>query len=385
MKNTVLSDFTKVFTVIPDSLTKVKSSSYLESGKYAVVDQGKDLIAGYTNTPPTVDEYSLPVIVFGDHTRAVKYVDFPFAAGADGTQILKPSPLAIPKYCFYLVMNAVAKIPSKGYARHFGELKKMPFPIPSPEKQHEIVKRLDRAFAEIDLLRENLDSMESLINECDASLLGKSLGSNIGKLGGYRSSTLGEVTELISRGISPSYLDSAKMSVLNQRCIRDGHVDLNFSRRHDEKAKKVQETKLLQNGDGLINSTGVGTLGRTALFDHPGIGDFTVDSHVTIIRPKSETLDRDYFGLVLRALEHVFVALSTGTSGQTELPREAIKETSITFPENLSDQKDFFNYYNSINFAISEFRKVLIKKRVLAESLCASLLSSAFTEVEEVA
>ena len=71
MKTKVLNDFTKVFTVIPDSQTKVKSSSYLESGKYAVVDQSKELVAGYTNTAPTVNESSLPVIVFGDHTRAV--------------------------------------------------------------------------------------------------------------------------------------------------------------------------------------------------------------------------------------------------------------------------------------------------------------------------
>ena len=152
-KNEVLNDFTKVFTVIPDSKTKIKSSFYLESGKYAVVDQGKDLVAGYTNTAPTVNENSLPVIVFGDHTRAVKYVDFPFTAGADGTQILKPSPMTNPKYSFYLVLHAVSQIPSKGYARHFGELRKMSFPLPSPERQNEIVEKLDSAFVEIELLK----------------------------------------------------------------------------------------------------------------------------------------------------------------------------------------------------------------------------------------
>ena len=179
MKNRVSNDFTKVFTVIPDSQTKVKSSSYLESGKYAVVDQGKDLVAGYTNTSPTVNEDSLPVIVFGDHTRAVKYVDFPFTAGADGTQILKPSSITNPRYGFYLVLHAVNQIPSKGYARHFGELKKMQFPLPSLEKQREIVEKLDSAFAEIDLLEANLKLSDDKTNQLLQSLLSASFAHSV--------------------------------------------------------------------------------------------------------------------------------------------------------------------------------------------------------------
>jgi restriction endonuclease S subunit len=171
MKNSSFSDFSKVFTVLPDSQTKIKSSSYLESGKYAVVDQGIGLVAGYTNTALTVTQDSLPVIVFGDHTRAVKYLDFPFTAGADGTKILQPSPLTNPKYGFYLVLNAVSQIPSKGYARHFGELKKIPFLLPSLERQREIVKKLDAAFAEIDLLEANLGMSDEKANQLMNSIL----------------------------------------------------------------------------------------------------------------------------------------------------------------------------------------------------------------------
>ena len=172
--------FTEIFTVIPDSKSKIKSSSYLESGKYAVVDQGKELIAGYTNTPPTVDENSLPVIVFGDHTRAVKYVDFPFTAGADGTQILKPSSLTNAKYGFYLVLHAVGQIPSKGYARHFGELKKMKFQLPSLEKQQEIVEKLDSAYAEIEILRSQIKTQLVYVDAIGESLLNDAFTQNEG-------------------------------------------------------------------------------------------------------------------------------------------------------------------------------------------------------------
>ena len=147
MKQFPYYDFSELFSVIPDSHSKIKTSSYLQSGKYAVVGQGKETVAGYTNTEPTVDESLLPVVVFGDHTRTVKYIDFPFTAGADGTQILKPSPLLNPKYSFYSVLNSVQRIPSKGYARHFGDLRRIKFQVPSLDLQEKVVEKLDKAFS----------------------------------------------------------------------------------------------------------------------------------------------------------------------------------------------------------------------------------------------
>jgi restriction endonuclease S subunit len=254
----------------------------------------------------------------------------------------------------------------------------------SLEMQREIVEKLDIAFAEIDLLEKNLNSLDSLISQCDFSIIEQILAQNQNQLANQRRATLGDVSELISRGISPSYLDTANTFVLNQRCIRNGSINLDLARRHNEKVKKVQETKLLRDGDGLINSTGVGTLGRTALFKKSGNDEYTVDSHVTIVRPKLEVLNPDYFGLILKALENVFVSLSTGTSGQTELPREAVRETSVTFPMNLADQVAFYEYYSSINYALGESIKSVTKRRSLALDLRRSFLSKAFTQEEAV-
>ena len=106
---------------------------------------------------------------------------------------------------------------------------------------------------------------------------------------------------------------------------------------------------------------------------------------MTIVRPNSKVLDSNYFGLVLRALENIFVSLSTGTSGQTELPREAIKDSAISFPVDLNDQRKFYEYYNSLNLKLIESRKMLSKKRALTATLRASLLSSAFSEQGVVA
>ena len=263
-----------------------------------------------------------------------------------------------------------------------GDMKRIPIPLPTLKMQTEIVEMLDNSFIELDALEEKCDALESLINEYENSILGQILQTKNNEQIGYRSSNLNDVTELISRGISPSYLDSATTVVLNQRCIRNGEVDLSFSRRHDEKSKKVPEAKLLKSGDGLINSTGVGTLGRTALFKNSEDGSFTVDSHVTIVRPKREVLDSNYFGLVLKALESHFVSLSTGTSGQTELPREAIKNTSVYFPVDLDQQRSFSNHFNSVNAILSEFRNSVARRRKLTASLRQSVLSRAFSNKE---
>jgi len=179
-QNVELSEFNKVFTVIPDSKSKIKSSAYLESGKYAVVDQGKQLISGYTNGSSTVDRSMLPVIVFGDHTRAVKYIDFPFTAGADGTQILKPSSSANPRFCFYLVLHAVGQIPSKGYARHFGELKKREFLFPGIAIQNRVVENLDAAFAEIASFKDQVLRRQNAASDLRQSLLSNAVNQALG-------------------------------------------------------------------------------------------------------------------------------------------------------------------------------------------------------------
>lgn len=136
---------------------------------------------------------------------------------------------------------------------------------------------------------------------------------------------LRDVSSLISRGISPAYDDAADGLVINQKCIRDGWLSLAPARRQ---SKKVPEEKMVKEGDVLINSTGVGTLGRVAQVLEP-IGNCTVDSHVSIVRPKENS---GFFGRALLELEDHFAGQGVGSTGQTELSRERIALTSLVIP-----------------------------------------------------
>jgi|PersoiStandDraft_1058852.scaffolds.fasta_scaffold30718_2 type I restriction enzyme S subunit len=114
----------------------IPRSKFQRSGRFPVVDQGQSLIAGFTDEDSAVHREDLPIILFGDHTRAVKYVDFPFAAGADGTKLLRPrSPDLDPRFLYFALL--AIDLPSRGYNRHFGLLRERVFEIPigAPEQR----------------------------------------------------------------------------------------------------------------------------------------------------------------------------------------------------------------------------------------------------------
>jgi len=142
---------------------------------------------------------------------------------------------------------------------------------------------------------------------------------------GWRVCNVGSLASYVSRGLSPAYSDDGPSIVLNQKCIRHQRLSLEPARRQ---RKPIPRSKLLAFGDVLINSTGVGTLGRVAQVYEP-LADCTVDSHVSIVRARDE-VDIDYFGYTLLAQEENFERQGVGATGQTELSRTAIADSELT-------------------------------------------------------
>ena len=152
----------------------------------------------------------------------------------------------------------------------------------------------------------------------------------------WRNVILDNITSLVTRGIAPKYSDDSDQIVINQKCIRNHMIDLSLARKH---TPKTINEKWLQYGDLLINSTGTGTLGRTAqVWFEPK--NLTVDSHVTIARPAKENLIF-YIGLWGISNEKEIESLHTGSTGQTELPRERVKAMELLLPDN--ETLDRFN------------------------------------------
>ena len=141
---------------------------------------------------------------------------------------------------------------------------------------------------------------------------------------------LEQVADVVGRGISPIYIEDDGVLVLNQKCVRDGRVLVEPARRHDALTRSIPSKKLLSGGEILINSTGVGTLGRTAFVGKIDV-PMTADSHVTIVRTKSGFHPR-WLGYAIRNLEPDIEALAIGSTGQTELGRSLVCGLPINVP-----------------------------------------------------
>jgi len=119
---------------------KLQRSDYLPEGRYPVVDQGQSVVAGYCNDERYLCPSELPVVLFGDHTRAVKLVRHSFVVGADGAKVLVPKPGVDAMYLSYLLREL--PIPDLGYSRHMREVKRLVFPIPPSARQREFAQRV---------------------------------------------------------------------------------------------------------------------------------------------------------------------------------------------------------------------------------------------------
>lgn len=143
-----------------------------------------------------------------------------------------------------------------------------------------------------------------------------------------RDQTLGDVAELVTRGQAPRYAEQGFV-VLNQKCVRDGRVWINQARTMSALPKNVE--KVLRRGDILVNSTGQGTLGRVARWTRHEEAA-SVDSHVSIVRVDSSAADPDFVGTLMLDREADIEALAEGTTGQTELRRDALSALPIRLP-----------------------------------------------------
>ncbi|SJZ62316.1 type I restriction enzyme, S subunit [Trichlorobacter thiogenes] len=190
---------------------------------------------------------------------------------------------------------------------------------------------------------------------------------------GWRTSTLGEVSSFLNRGISPKYLETGGVCVLNQKCIRDHRINFESSRRHDEQAKKVGGDRFIQAGDVLVNSTGTGTLGRVAQLREAPPEPTTVDSHVTIVRPIPSKFYPEFFGYMMVVIEDAIKEAGEGCGGQTELARSVLAEKfSVHYPDSISEQQRIVTIldeaFEGIATAKANAEKNLQNARALFES-----------------
>lgn len=153
-------EFDELFDRANTDKQQIQRSEYLESGRFPIVDQGKQIIAGYSNDASKVYR-NIPVIVFGDHTRELKFIDFPFVCGADGTQLLRTTTQLSIRFGYQLLKHL--PLPSLGYSRHMRLLREQVFCIPENRtEQQRVVSVLAAADRVVGLLEKKLAALRDL-------------------------------------------------------------------------------------------------------------------------------------------------------------------------------------------------------------------------------
>lgn len=152
--------FADAFTEVSRGTKKFKQSEYAEIGAHPIVDQGKEAIAGYSDEENGLFT-DVPAIVFGDHTRCVKYVEEPFFAGADGVKILKPKLPGSTRFWWHALR--ATPIEDLGYSRHFKLLKAATFKVVNEARQEEVVACLDGVLEQISYAEDQLTGFDSLV------------------------------------------------------------------------------------------------------------------------------------------------------------------------------------------------------------------------------
>ena len=184
-------------------------------------------------------------------------------------------------------------------------------------------------------------------------------------------SNLSDLVITLTRGAAPSYSDDGEVVVINQKCIRDGQVQV--STPPARRSSRLPSTeRLLVRNDILVNSTGTGTAGRVGLVEVDQ-SVLTIDSHVTVVRVSPEKVDPGFVMLWLHANQHEVERLATGSTGQTEISRLALGNISIPIPER-PDQTRLAFAYMALRAVQASAQESLSRSHLLRSSLLQELI-----------
>lgn len=346
-----------------DSKKKIKQKDYLVKGKLAVVDQGQELIGGYTNDVEKSYSGALPIVIFGDHTRCIKFVDFPFAQGADGVKVLRPKPFYLPK-AFYYALQSV-NIPNLGYRRHFPLFNKFSIPLPPFAEQQRIVDRIESLFAKLDEAKEKAQAVVDSFETRKAAILHKAFTGELTAkwreehgvgMDSWEKKSVGELCISLKYGTAKKSDASGNVVVLRMGNLRQGEIDwsdLAYSNDSDD----IEKYKLFS-GDVLFNRTNSAALvGKTAIYrgEHPAI----YAGYLIKLDYDHDKIIGDYLNYALNTLDAKKYCNSVKTDGvnQSNINAKKIGAYSFNVP-SIPEQKKI----------VSVIQKLLSKEQQAKEA-----------------
>jgi type I restriction enzyme S subunit len=358
-----------------DYTRKVPRRKFLAEGKFPIISQEADFINGYWNDSADLFKISRPVIVFGDHTQVVKYIDFDFVLGADGVKVLLPSNFLSPKFLYYYLQ--AFPVADLGYARHYRLLRALEITYPPLPAQQRIVGLLDEAFAGIATAKANAEKNLQNARALFESHL-HSVFTQHGK--GWKERPLGTLATF-RNGIN--YTKDSKGELVKIVGVKDFKNSFWVSRDNLDNVTvdgKLNESDALKRGDILaVRSNGnLELIGRTLLagdmpekISHSG---FTIRIRLT----NADVLPQYLCHLMkCAATRKLLVEGGTGTNIKS-LNQQTLSALDVPFPP-LAEQKALVAKLESLSTETKCLASIYERKFAALEALKKSLLHQAFT------
>ena len=356
--------FDEVFIDNTKYCTKIKTSDYCEKGLYAIVDQGQNHIAGYTDLKEGLFE-DVPAIIFGDHTRTIKYIDEPFFIGADGVKVLKSKlPNANYKYLYYALKKV--DIPNTGYNRHFKWLKESEINYPSFDRQQEIVDILDKVKLIIDSRKQQLQRLDDLVKAQFVEMFG-AVGKDEKGWGLFRR---GEVCKInpkktddarLKSGLQVSFIpmpavsENGEINPSETKIFDDVKSGFTYFSENDVLFAKI--TPCMENGKGAV---------AKGLCN--GIGFGSTEFHV--LRP-IDNISNPYWIYTVTAFKQFRTDATsnmTGSAGQRRVPASFLESYRVSVPP-MELQNQFAAFVEQVNKSKVAVQKALDEAQTLFDSL----------------
>ena len=359
---------------------KVKTSDCFEEGTYPVVDQSEKDITGYINNEELLYKGDLPIIIFGDHTRNIKYVDFPFAAGADGTKILHTTSILDSKFFYYYLKSL--QIPNLGYSRHYSILKLLDVPVPSLNEQKQIAEKLDKLFDQIETIKEASNKIPELLKNFRQQVLtyavtGKLTNSDfahwekstigaIGKVKGGKRLPKGE--ELVNYNTGYPYIRA--------RDLKEGTVlKQNIMYLLPETQEKIKNY-IVKTNDVYITIVGA-KIGDAGIIPE-SMNNANLTENAAKITDLSEKIMPQYLSLWLQApLCQSEIQQSIKSAAQGKLALTRINSLSVCFPP-IESQKEIIDKVEYLLGELKIIESKFYQLQNILEKLPQALLCKAF-------
>jgi len=302
---------------------KIAKELYLSEGKYPIIDQGQNTIAGYSDNRDNIYE-DVPAIVFGDHTRVIKYVDKPFFLGADGVKLLKLQVDNMEyKYMYYYLLSA--HIPNTGYNRHYKWLKDLMVPLPPLEIQQKIAAILDKANQLIELRKQQLAKMDLLIKSKFIAMFGDPVLNPMG----WEKLCIGNRCDIVTGNTPPradvdnygEFIEWIKSDNINTPYVKLTMAEEYLSESGLKKARYVDAGSILMTCiAGSINCIGnIAIADRTVSFNQ----------QINAIVPKG---DRTEFLYWLLVISKAYIQSMVNKSMKGILSKSKLSEQRYIFP-----------------------------------------------------